>query len=269
MILAGGLGTRLDPLTRGVSKHLLPVYDKPLIFYPITTLILAGVRNIMIITTPRDRSMFEVVLGDGSQWGVNLIYRTQDSPSGIPNGLLLAEDFVGEEKLLFILGDNLFYGTGLGRSLSQLSNKTSSKTISLVQENFGCEIFTYPVKDPENFGVVTLNPDSKLILFDEKPKNSESNLAITGMYIFDNNCFTYSKDLKPSGRGEVEIIDLIRIYHANSDLKINTLGRGTAWLDTGTFSNLHDAASFIKIIQERQGVKIGDPYEASQIQGWI
>ncbi len=269
MILAGGLGTRLDPLTRGLSKHLLPVYDKPLIFYPITTLILAGVRNIMIITTPRDRSMFEVVLGDGSQWGVNLSYRTQDSPSGIPNGLLLAEDFVGEEKLLFILGDNLFYGTGLGRSLSQLSNKTSSDNNSAVRENFGCEIFTYPVKDPENFGVVTLKSDSKLISFDEKPKDSESNLAITGMYIFDSKCFTYSKDLKPSERGEVEIIDLIRIYHANSDLKINTLGRGTAWLDTGTFSNLHDAASFIKIIQERQGVKIGDPYEASQIQGWI
>ena len=267
--MAGGLGTRLDPLTRGLSKHLLPVYDKPLIFYPITTLILAGVRNIVIITTPRDLSMFEVVLGDGSQWGIKLSYRTQDSPSGIPNGLLLAEDFVGTDKLFFILGDNLFYGTGLGRSLAQLNVDTSDENNSSVQEYFGCEIFTYPVKDPENFGVVTLNANSKPISFEEKPKNSESNLAITGMYIFDNKCFSYSRDLKPSKRGEVEIIDLIRKYHANDDLKINPLGRGTAWLDTGTFNNLHDAASFIKIIQERQGVKIGDPHEASQIQGWI
>ena len=269
MILAGGLGTRLYPLTKGINKHLLPVYDKPLIFYPISTLILAGVREILIITTPLDKSMFEKILGNGSQWGITLMYSTQESPSGIPNGLLLAEEFVGEDRLFFILGDNLFYGTGLGRALSHLDNKNSSLNKLTATQNFGCEIFTYPVKDPKNFGIVTLDSNSNPIQFDEKPLRSQSNLAITGMYIFDKKCFRYAKDLKPSKRGEVEIIDLIRVYFSKKDLRINSLGRGTAWLDTGTFSNLHDAASFIRIIQERQGVKIGDPYEASQIQGWI
>lgn len=269
VILAGGVGSRLFPLTKAISKHLLPIYDKPLIYYPITTLILAGIREILIVTTPQDRQMFESLLGDGSQWSIKIRFCIQESPGGIPHGLLLAEEFVGDDNLCLILGDNLFYGTGLGRSLSDLMNSGSQKSATEPPDEIGCEIFTYPVRDPQNFGIVTLDDNLNPISFEEKPEKPISNLAITGMYIFSQKCFQYSRSLLPSERGEIEIIDLIRKYFVEGKLKINFLGRGTAWLDTGTFKNLHDAASFIRIIQERQGVKIGDPYEASQIQGWI
>jgi len=269
VILAGGHGTRLFPLTKVVSKQLLPIFDKPLIYYPITTLILAGVQDILIVTTPHDLDTFAAALGDGRQWGISIRYISQLEPSGIPNGLLLAEDFVDGDRFFFMLGDNLFYGTGLGRSLASIAvgeNQTEFFADSVLS---GCDIFTYPVKDPENFGVVTVDDNSNVIGIEEKPKNPKSNQAIVGMYIFDELAFDFAKSLKPSSRGEFEITDLITKYLEIGKLRIHPLGRGTAWLDTGTFANMHDASTFIRIIQERQGVKIGDPKEAAQVQGWV
>jgi len=269
VILAGGHGTRLLPLTKVISKQLLPIFDKPLIYYPITTLILAGIQDILIITTPNDRELFEKAIGNGSQWGIRICFATQTEAKGIPNGLLLAEEFVGNDRFFFILGDNLFYGTGLGRSLASIATAKSTGGPNEIQNSYGCDIFTYPVKDPENFGIVTLDDNLEVISLEEKPTNSTSNNAIVGMYIFDNLAFEYTKTLHPSSRGELEIVDLISKYLKTKKLNIHPLGRGTAWLDTGTFSNMHDASTFIRIIQERQGVKIGDPLEAAQVQGWI
>ena len=240
-----------------------------MIYYPITTLILAGIQDILIITTPTDREFFERAIGDGTQWGIRISYATQPEAKGIPNGLLLAQEFVGQDRYFFILGDNLFYGSGLGRSLSTIATSNINGRPNSNPASSGCDIFTHPVKDPKNFGVVTLDENLKVISLEEKPTNPTSNNAIVGMYIFDSLAFDYIKTLRPSARGELEIIDLIAKYQETENLKIHPLGRGTAWLDTGTFSNMHDASTFIRIIQERQGVKIGDPFEAAEIQGWI
>lgn len=269
VILAGGHGTRLLPLTKVISKHLLPIFDKPLIYYPITTLILAGIQDILIVTTANDRELFDRAIGDGAQWGIRISYATQPEAKGIPNGLLLAQEFVGQDRFFFILGDNLFYGSGLGRSLATIATLNHNRRPRQSSASSGCDIFTYPVKDPENFGVVTRDKNLQAISLEEKPTNPTSNEAIVGMYIFDSLAFDYIKTLKTSARGELEIIDLISKYRETENLNIHSLGRGTAWLDTGTFTNMHDASTFIRIIQERQGVKVGDPLEAAEIQGWI
>lgn len=260
IILAGGSGTRLSPLTKAVNKHLLPVYDKPMIYYPLTTLILAGVRDVLVIVTPGDLITYKQLLGNGSQFGISIDYAIQEKPSGIPQGISIAHDFLNKDHFILILGDNIFYGVGLGRSIQKLATKIN-------EEEFEAVIFTYKVPDPERYGVILETDDEIKII--EKPNNKLSDQAITGLYIFNNNAINNAANLKPSKRGELEITDLIEIYSRKKKLFINKLNLGTAWLDTGTFSTLNDASNFIKIVQERQHIKIGDPVGASTIQGWL
>lgn len=258
IIMAGGSGTRLYPLTQAVSKQLMPIYDKPMIYYPLSTLMLGGIRDILIITTPHDQGQFINLLGNGNQWGVNLSYVVQESPDGLPQAFILGEDFIGKDNCAFILGDNIFYG-----------NMLSSYIQSAIQRESGATIFGYQVSDPERFGVVTFDESSIALDVEEKPINPKSNWAVTGLYFFDNKVVEYSKSLKPSPRGELEISDLNRIYLEDNDLFVEKLGRGYAWIDTGTHSSLLEAGEFVRIIEKRQGLKIACIEEIAYMQGFI
>ena len=258
IIMAGGNGTRLNPLTKTINKHLLPVYDKPMIYYPLTTLMLAGIRNIAVITRGQDKSKFEELLGTGEQLGISIEYLVQDSASGIPEGLILAEEFISESQVCLILGDNILIGQGLGRTLSRFINLT------------GAQIFAFPVSNPEEYGVVEISDmDGTPIRITEKPSNPKSNLAIPGIYFLDQTSVIKAKSLKKSPRGELEITDLLKMYLSDNSLKIEILQRGTGWMDAGTIQNLYGAAEMIKVIQERQGLRIGMPEEVALNNGWI
>ena len=258
IILAGGSGTRLYPLTRAISKQLLPVYDKPMIYYPLCTLMLAGIRDILIISTPHDLPQYQRLLGDGGQWGLNFSYAEQANPEGLAQAFLIGERFIGNDSVSLVLGDNLFYGHGLGRVLQQA-----------VQRASGATIFGYYVRDPERYGVVNFDKAGKAINIEEKPKKPLSNYAVTGLYFYDNHVIDVAKGLKPSPRGELEITDVNRIYLAQGDLSVELLGRGTAWLDTGTHDSLLQAAQFIETVESRQGLKISCPEEISWRMGYI
>jgi glucose-1-phosphate thymidylyltransferase len=265
VILAGGSGSRLRPLTNFVSKQLLPIYDKPLIYYPITTLMLAGIRRILIVCNPEHLFSFQQALGTGEQWGIQLEFQIQTRPKGVADGIVVSETFINGGPFAFILGDNLFYGTGLGRSLKEsLGNSGNSS-----YKHTGSTIFTYTVSDPTQYGVVSFNSSGEIEYLEEKPKIPRSNLAVTGLYVFDSRAVGFAKELELSPRGELEILEVLKKYQLLNELSVVALGRGTAWLDTGTFNNLYEASTFIKILQDRQGVKIGDPHEAAIVQGWI
>ncbi len=257
IILAGGTGSRLFPLTNGVCKQLLPIYNKPMIYYPLSSLMLAGIREILIITTPEDINKFKKLLGDGSQLGINLKYIFQSKPEGIAQAFIIGEDFIKESNIALILGDNLFYGKNF-IELMQSANQKTDPTI-----------FAYPVIDPERYGVVEFNKNKKVINIEEKPKKPKSNYAITGIYFYDNSVIEKAKSLKPSKRGELEITDLNLLYLKENRLNVEIFGRGMAWLDTGTFDSLHDASSFIKSIENRQGLKVCCPEEVAWRNGWI
>ena len=257
IILAGGTGSRLFPLTNGVCKQLLPIYNKPMIYYPLSSLMLAGIKEILIITTPEDINKFKKLLGDGSQLGINLKYIIQSKPEGIAQAFILGEDFIKESDIALVLGDNLFYGKNF-ISLMQSANQKKEPTI-----------FAYQVSDPERYGVVEFNENKKVISIVEKPKNPKSNYAITGIYFYDNSVIEKAKSLKPSKRGELEITDLNLLYLKEDRLNVEIFGRGMAWLDTGTFDSLHDASSFIKSIENRQGLKVCCPEEVAWRNGWI
>ena len=258
IVLAGGTGSRLFPLTASISKQLLPVFDKPMIYYPLTTLMLAGIREILIITTPRDSESFKQLLGNGQNWGIELSYITQESPDGLAQAFILAEEFISDSAVALILGDNIFYSQGLGDMLS-------SKTI----KDHGATIFGYFVRNPEDYGVVTIDERGRPTGIVEKPKQPESNWAVTGLYFYDNKVIEIAKELKPSARGELEITDINRIYLENKSLELKILSRGTAWLDTGHAGHLLEAANFVKIIEERQGLKIACPEEIAFRMGYI
>ncbi len=260
IILAGGSGTRLYPLTMVTSKQLLPVYDKPMIYYPLSTLMLAGIKEILIISTPQDLPNFERLLGDGSRYGVSLSYKVQPSPDGLAQAFLLGEEFIGDEPCAMVLGDNIFYGNGF-RKLLQEAVKNG--------EEGRATIFGYYVNDPERFGIVEFDKDGKVISVEEKPKNPKSNYCITGLYFYDKRVVEYAKTIKPSGRGELEITDLNRIYLEEGDLNVKLLGRGFAWLDTGTMDSLLEASDFVQMIQKRQGIEISAPEEIAYLNGWI
>lgn len=257
ILLAGGTGSRLHPITLGISKQLTPVYDKPMIYYPISTLMLAGIQDILIITTPQDQQQFQRLLGDGSQFGVNFTYQVQPSPDGLAQAFILGEEHIGNEGAALVLGDNIFYGPGLG---SQLRKYT---------EVDGAAVFGYRVADPTAYGVVEFDENFKALSIEEKPENPKSDYAIPGLYFYDNNVVEYAKAIKPSPRGELEITDLNRVYLEQGKLQVEVLPRGTAWLDTGTFDSLEDATSFIRTVQARQGLSIGSPEEIGWRMGWI
>lgn len=258
IILAGGSGTRLFPITNAISKQLLPVYDKPMIYYPLTTLMLTGIKEIMIITTKRDENAFRALLKDGSHLGISINYAIQDNPDGIPQALLIAEEFIANSPVVLILGDNIFHGSNLIKSLKKANLEDDYSTI-----------FVYPVKDPERYGVVEFDRNYNVLGIEEKPNDPKTNYAVTGIYFYKNEVIKKIKNLKPSTRGEFEITDLNQLLLSEKQLKIELLGRGTAWLDTGTYDSLHEASSFIKIIEQRQGFKIGCPEEVSWRQNWI
>jgi len=255
--MAGGLGTRLTPLTITVNKQLLPIHDKPLIYYPLSTLMLAGIREFMLISSPNEIANFQKLFGNGEQFGITIEFGVQAEPKGIAQGLLVAEKFISGHKVGFILGDNLFHGHGLGRQLAQYSDLQ------------GAQIFAYQVADPQSYGVVELDDSGEIIGIEEKPIKPKSNLAVTGLYFYDEEVVDIAKSLKPSARGELEITDLNRAYLEKRKLSVSILSRGTAWLDTGTFEGLHDASSYIRIVQERQNASIGDPTDVARAQGWI
>lgn len=257
IVLAGGSGSRLIPITSVFSKQLLPVYDKPMVHYPIGTLMVAGISEILIITTPKDQLLFKELLGDGADFGVKFSFLAQEKPAGIPHAFTLGEDFIGKDKVALILGDNIFFGSGLGRQLSQERNVS------------GAKIFGYRVSDPERYGVAELNSYGEVVGIVEKPDNAPSNIAVTGLYFYDNSVICRAKELKPSQRGELEITDLNLTYLRDKSLSLEILQRGTAWLDTGTFEALHDASTFIKVIEERQGTKISCLEEIAWRNGWI
>lgn len=260
IILAGGAGTRLYPLTQVTSKQLLPVYDKPMIFYPLSTLMLAGIRDILIISTPQDTPNFERLLGDGSRYGINLSYKVQPSPDGLAQAFILGEDFIGDDSCAMILGDNIFYGNGLSRLL---------KEAKLSAENGKATIFGYYVNDPERFGIVEFDKDGRVISVEEKPQNPKSNYCITGLYFYDNRVVKMAKQVRPSARGELEITDLNRLYLEQKDLNVQIMGRGFAWLDTGTMDSLIDASNFVQITETRQSLMISVPEEIAFINKWI
>jgi glucose-1-phosphate thymidylyltransferase len=257
LILAGGLGTRLFPSTRVVSKQLLPVFDKPMIYYPLTTLMLSGIKNILIITSPEDKDLFQNLLEDGSQWGINIQYAIQESPDGLAQAFLIGEQYINNRKSALILGDNIFYGHNLASNLVECS------------KNNGATIFTYRVNDPENYGIANLNDAGKIISVEEKPKNASSNLAITGLYFYDESVVDRVKNQKPSPRGELEITDVNASYLADNMLNMHQFQRGYIWMDTGTHENLFDASQFVALIEKRQGLKVACPEEIALNNGWI
>jgi glucose-1-phosphate thymidylyltransferase len=258
IILAGGSGTRLYPVTKTISKQLLPVYDKPMVYYPLTTLMLAGIKDILIITTPNDLDIFQNLLGDGSQWGINLDFISQPSPDGLAHAFILAENFIGDDLSTLILGDNIFYGHDIELVLNSSLMRTD-----------GATIFAYHVNDPERYGVVMFDRNNKVVSLEEKPKQPKSNYAVTGLYFYDQNVVKLAKDLRPSSRGELEITDLNKKYLDQGNLYVEIMDRGFAWLDTGTHDSLLDAGQFIATIENRQGLKIACPEEVAFKKQWI
>ena len=258
IILAGGTGSRLFPMTHSVSKQLIPVYDKPMIYYPLTVLMLAGVEEILLISTPRDLPAFEHLLGDGSQWGLKISYAEQPKPEGLAQAFLIGEEFLAGEPVCLVLGDNLFYGHELAKSLMAASRRKD-----------GATVFGYHTNQPEQYGVVEFDADGNVVSLEEKPEKPKSNYAVPGIYFYDGNVVALTKDLKPSPRGELEITDLNRVYLERDELRVEILGRGTTWLDTGTPDSLADATQFVQVIQQRQGLKIACPEEVAFLQGRI
>lgn len=258
IILAGGSGSRLHPMTIAVSKQLMPVYDKPMIYYPLATLMQAGIRDILIITTPVDADVYQLLLGDGRQWGLNICYQQQPKPEGLAQAFLIGEDFIGDSRVCLILGDNIFYGNRIEDTLKKA-----------VVQNGGASIFAYYVNDPERYGVVELDKNNKAVGLEEKPAKPKSHYAVTGLYMYDNEVVSIAKTMKPSARGELEITDINKHYLKRNKLHVELFDRGTAWLDTGTIQSLLDAANFIRVLEERQGLKISCPEEIAFKQNFI
>jgi glucose-1-phosphate thymidylyltransferase len=258
IVLAGGSGTRLYPITRAISKQLLPVYDKPMIYYPMSTLMLAGIRDILVITTPEDRAQFERLLGDGTQWGIRLSYAEQPKPEGLAQAILIGADFIGRDRVALVLGDNIFFGHGLPELLARARDREK-----------GATVFAYQVRDPERYGVVSFDDTGRAVAIQEKPRHPASSWAVTGLYFFDNDVVRHAREVRPSWRGELEITDVNARYLAEAALRVERMGRGYAWLDTGTFESLTDAATFVRTLEARQGMKIACPEEIAYRNGFI